>query len=268
MGKKVVNILKNKDINYLIEEKSADMLNLNEKGADFTLLREKSDIILLFGGDGTFLHTAHYFAGTDIPLLGINLGSLGFMTEIEVDQFEKALSVIIDGDYTIEKRMMLEARVFRDSHEVFHSYALNDVVINRASNAHLININLQINDEFINQYSGDGLILATPTGSTAYSLSAGGPIINPKIRAILITPICPHSLHIRPMVISEEEKIDIVVSGEEKKMNIATDGRFDYDLMSGDRISISVSDNDISLIKLPDRTFYTILREKMRVGLV
>ena len=244
------------------------MLQIKENKADFALLREKADFILLFGGDGTFLHTAHHFSGTNIPLLGINLGSLGFMTEIEVDQFDKALDGILNGDYTIEKRMMLEARVLRNDYEVFHSFGLNDVVINRGANSHLINIDLQINGEFVSHYRGDGLILATPTGSTAYSFSAGGPIVNPNIRAILITPICPHSLHVRPMVISEEETIEIVVSGEEEQMNIATDGRFNYDLMCEDHISISASDNDISLVKLPDRTFYTILREKMRVGLV
>lgn len=197
----------------------------------------------------------------------MNLGSLGFMTEIEVKQFESALDRIITHDYYIEKRMMLESKVYRKNSEVFHSHSLNDIVINRAANSRLIDIDLYINNELVNSYNGDGLIISTPTGSTAYSLSAGGPIINPKTEAILITPICPHSLHIRPMVIGPWEKIEVVVNSNESNMKVNSDGHYDYDLKDEDKLLIKKSRKTISMVKFSEKTFYSTLRKKMRVGL-
>ncbi len=247
----------------MLDKKAADMLSLSEKSADYKLLRDKADLVILFGGDGTFLHTAHHFQGTDIPLLGVNLGSLGFMTEIEINEIEDTLIKMINNRYEVEERMMLEVVVERNGYEVFHSHALNDVVVNRDANAHLTNIKLFVRNEFIHSYNGDGLIIATPTGSTAYSLSAGGPIINSQMRAILITPICPHSLSIRPMIVDASENIKIEVYGDESKMKIASDGRYDYNLSNGDLIKIKSSQKTVSLVKLPDKNFYKILREKM-----
>lgn len=200
-------------------------------------------------------------------MLGVNLGSLGFMAEIEINQFSQALDRIIKGDYDLEKRMMIETKIIRDNNEVFHSHSLNDIVINRGANAHLINIDFFVNEELVSSYNGDGLIIATPTGSTAYSLSAGGPIINPQTEAILVTPICPHSLYVRPMVVGAWEKVEVIVSGQLDQMKANADGRYDYLLKNGDKFEINRSDKDILLIKFPERTFYTTLREKMRVGL-
>lgn len=265
---RVIDWFEKRDIDYLVEEEAAELIGKESKSANYDRLREEADIIILFGGDGTFLHTAHHFIGTDIPLLGINLGRLGFLTEIETDALEETLALLVRGNYEIQKRMLLNARVEREQKLVTQSYALNDVVVNRGANARVVKIMLYINDEFVNSYRADGLIIATPTGSTAYSLSAGGPIINPKIRAILVTPICPHTLYVRPMVISEEENLKIIISGEKNEMKLTADGRFNYDLVNNDQIIISASKRDVSLIKFPDRTFYTVLHEKMRVGLV
>ncbi|MGM0436731.1 MAG: NAD(+)/NADH kinase [Bacillota bacterium] len=270
IGEKALDLFNKKNIEYYIEKDSALKLDLDKNDheiAGYNRLRKEADIIILFGGDGTFLHTAHHFIGTDIPLLGVNLGSLGFMTEIEVKQFESALDRIITHDYYIEKRMMLESKVYRKNSEVFHSHSLNDIVINRAANARLIDIDLYINNELVNSYNGDGLIISTPTGSTAYSLSAGGPIINPKTEAILITPICPHSLHIRPMVIGPWEKIEVVVNSNESNMKVNSDGHYDYDLKDEDKLLIKKSRKTISMVKFPEKTFYSTLRKKMRVGL-
>lgn len=270
IGEKALDLFNKKNIEYYIEKNSAFKLNLDKNDheiAGYNRLRKEADIIILFGGDGTFLHTAHHFIGTDIPLLGVNLGSLGFMTEIEVKQFESALDRIITHDYYIEKRMMLESKVYRKNSEVFHSHSLNDIVINRAANSRLIDIDLYINNELVNSYNGDGLIISTPTGSTAYSLSAGGPIINPKTEAILITPICPHSLHIRPMVIGPWEKIEVVVNSNESNMKVNSDGHYDYDLKDEDKLLIKKSRKTISMVKFSEKTFYSTLRKKMRVGL-
>ena len=266
--KNSIKLLENKNISYLVEKKSAEKLNIKKnKIASYKELREQTDFIILFGGDGTFLHTAQHFISTDIPLLGVNMGSLGFMTEIEVHELEDAIDRIIKGDYNTEKRMMLETKIFRDDNEVFHSHSLNDIVVNRGANAHLIDIKLYVNDELVSSYNGDGLIISTPTGSTAYSLSAGGPIINPKTESILITPICPHSLYVRPMVVGAWEKVKVEVSSSKDKMKANADGRYDYDLHDGDILKINRSAREILMVKFPERTFYSTLREKMRVGL-
>ncbi len=268
LASRVIDWLQKNEVKFLMEERAAQEYEERVTSADYNRMRSEADLIMLFGGDGTFLHTAHHFIGTDIPLLGINLGGLGFLTEIEIEEIETTLNQLLTGNYTLEKRMLLEAQVRRDNKTRFQAYALNDVALNRGANARMVQIKLFINDEFINSYKADGLVISTPTGSTAYSLSAGGPIINPQIRAILITPICPHTLYVRPMVISEEERLQIEVAGEDGKMMITADGNYDCCLLTGDQIRITASQKEISLIKLPDKTFYSILHKKMRVGLV
>ncbi|MGM0409314.1 MAG: NAD(+)/NADH kinase [Bacillota bacterium] len=266
--KKAINMFKKEGINFLIEENSAKNLSLNSTNiASYSQLREEAELILLFGGDGTFLHTAHHFIGTDIPLLGVNLGSLGFMTDIEIKEFQATLKKLLAGDYHLENRMMIESKIIRNNNEVFHSQSLNDLVINRGANAGLIDIKLFINDELASSYNGDGLVIATPTGSTAYSLSAGGPIVNPRTEAIVITPICPHSLHVRPMVIGAKEEIEIVVNCKIDDMKANSDGRDNFNLKNNDRLIINKSKKKIKVVKFSDQSFYSTLRKKMRVGL-
>ncbi|MDI3546720.1 MAG: kinase [Halanaerobiales bacterium] len=272
MIQRVIAWLSERNVPYLIEEKAAKILGEEERRATYTCLRKRVDLIIIFGGDGTFLHTAHHFFGSNIPLLGINIGRLGFLTEIEINELDEALNYLLEEKYQVEKRMILSSKVLSKGREVYRSQALNDVVIHRGAKSRLIKIELYINDEIVNSYRADGLIVATPTGSTAYSLSAGGPIVNPQIRAIIITPICPHTLYIRPMVISDREKLKIVVKSEDMQsediMKVTADGRSDYALSSGDEIQIAASSQEILIIKLPERTFYTILHKKMRVGFI
>lgn len=266
VGNDVINWLEKKGIHYLIEADAAEILNNNFK-ADYQYLRDNTDIIIVIGGDGTFLHTAHHFFTTDIPLLGINIGHLGFLTEIETNELTEALNRLLLENYKVEKRMILEARLFRKGEEIYKKNALNDIVIHRGAKSRMVGIDLFINEEIVNSYRSDGLIVATPTGSTAYSLSAGGPIINPQIRAIIITPICPHTIFIRPMVISDKEKLKVVITAEHT-MKLTADGRYDWALKSADQIHIQAAEKELSVIKLPERTFYTILHKKMRLGLV
>ena len=268
LANNVIDWLSARNINYIVEETAAKLMNYSVRAGSYGKLRKEADLIILFGGDGTFLHTAHHFIGTDIPLLGINIGGLGFLTEIETNELDITLEKIFAGNYKIKKRMLLKVELYRDNKKIADSFALNDVTINRGANARMVEIKLFINGEFINSYKADGLIMSTPTGSTAYSLSAGGPIINPRVRAILITPICPHTLHIRPMVISREEELEVVVAGVDENMMITSDGNFDHKLVTGDKIKVYAAEKEVSLVKLPGRTFYTILHDKMRVGLV
>lgn len=264
---KLINWLKQKRIVYLVEKEAAVMMGKAEYGASYQEMKEKVDMVIVLGGDGTFLHTAHYFFGTEIPLLGVNAGRLGFLTEIETNELHEALNYLVNKEYTIEKRMILSARVTRNGGEEYSTQALNDVVIHRGAKSGMVGIELYINNEIVNSYRADGIIITTPTGSTAYSLSAGGPIVNPQIRAIIITPICPHTLYIRPMVISDREELLIKVKSE-KEIVLTADGRHDFTLLPGDEVHLCAASEELAVVKLPERTFYTILHKKMRVGLV
>jgi NAD+ kinase len=256
---------RNKD--YLIEKQAAFQLDKTEKEADYEKIKKEADYIIIIGGDGTFLHSSHHFIGSDIPLLGINVGHLGFLTDVETEELTKALEMIDNDNYNIEKRMMIQINHYRSDQKIASSYALNDYVINRDPESHMLKIELFINKELVNNFSGDGLIISTPTGSTAYSLSAGGPIINPHlIKAILITPICPHNLHLRPMVISEQEEIRIKIDSDGHTVKGCADGRQQNEIVPGDEILISGADQELSIIKLPDRTFYTTIKEKMNLA--
>ncbi|MFW5981903.1 MAG: NAD(+)/NADH kinase [Halanaerobiaceae bacterium] len=266
LAEKLIHWLKSKNIIFYIEKESAKHLDY-KKGFTYKELKNKVDIVIVIGGDGTFLHTAHYFFGTSIAMLGVNIGRLGFLTEIEIDELKVALEQIINSNYSVEKRMILEGIIKSADKEVYHNYALNDFVVHRADNSRLVSINLFINNENISSYRADGIIVATPTGSTAYSLSAGGPIINPATRTIIITPICPHNLYIRPMLISDKEKIKIQITGD-YTMSFTADGSSDYAIKSGDEIFIEVAKEELLVAKLPGKTFYSILHEKMKVGLV
>lgn len=268
VSKKMIDLIRKKDLDYLLEKDSAQQLDLNHKRASYEKLREKADLIILFGGDGTFLHTSLNFIGTGIPLMGINLGRIGFLTEIETNELDEALDAIIADNYRIEKRNTLKISLIRNDKKIKERHAINDVVINRAADGEMLKIDMLINEEFVNSYRGDGIIVSTPTGSTAYSFSAGGPIINPQVKALLITPLCPHAVHVKPMVISDQEVIEIKADGQKDKIFLTADGRDSVKIRSDDIIEIKSSEKEISLVKFPDRTFYTILRNKMRVGLV
>ncbi|MFP4660872.1 MAG: NAD(+)/NADH kinase [Halanaerobiales bacterium] len=263
---RVIKYLSERDISFLVETRAAEIMGRSEK-ADYSKLRSDVEYIVIIGGDGTFLHTAHYFFGSGIPLLGINIGHLGFLTEIETNELEKALGNLFAGKFSIEKRMILEGNIESDGENVYHNFALNDFVVHRGSRSKLVGIDFYINDEIVNSYRADGIIVSTPTGSTAYSLSSGGPIINPQIRAIIVTPICPHSLFITPMVISDREKLKIVVHGE-YTMSFTADGGYDYSIKSNDEINVQAASRELLVVKLPGSTFYSILHKKMKAGLV
>jgi len=268
VSKRLIELIKEKDLDYLLEKEGAKELDLNHKRASYDFLRKKADLIIVFGGDGTFLHTSLNFIGTGIPLMGINLGRIGFLTEIETNELGEALDHIIADNYRIENRNTLEVCLQRTGEDVQKKYAVNDVVLNRAADGEMLKVDMHINKEFVNSYRGDGIIVSTPTGSTAYSFSAGGPIINPQVKALLITPLCPHAVHVKPMVISDDEIIEIDVEGQKDKIFLTTDGRDSIKIKQDDIVRIKSSQQEISLVKFPDRTFYTILRNKMRVGLV
>jgi NAD+ kinase len=227
-------------------------------------LWESAQIVISLGGDGTMLSSARAVAKHQTPILGVNLGGVGFLTEINSQDMENTLNRLKNGDYFIEKRMVLETEI--EGVKKLNQYALNDVVIDKGEVARLFLLHLYARDEFICSYSADGLIISTPTGSTAYSLAAGGPIINPWMNAIIVTPICPHTLASRPILFAENETLRVVVELNSREAMLTVDGQVAFGLKSGSSILVRKAKHSVKLIKLRDRSFYEILRRKLHWG--
>ncbi|NCC81516.1 MAG: NAD(+)/NADH kinase [Clostridia bacterium] len=220
------------------------------------------EFLIVVGGDGTFLRGSRQIFGYEIPILGVNMGKLGFLTEVEKDNVFEALKEIIAGRYFLEKRMLLAADVIRDEKIVRSFMALNDFVINKGAFSRLIGISMNIGGEYFRDYSSDGVIIATPTGSTAYSLSAGGPIVYPGMDVSIITPICPHSLSARPMVIPPEKDVEITLCSPRIKSMLTIDGQNGFELENGDRIIIKKSASRLNFVKFSKEGFFGRIRDK------
>ena len=254
----MINFLSNKDIKLLIDE-SSDYENSHTKSVNHNDFVEIVDLIIVFGGDGTLLNSARKYLDYEIPILGINMGKVGFLTDIKVDNFEKSLSDILDGNYLIEERNLVSAK-FNET----HLYGLNEVVIHSGSYAQLMRYQLSVNDKIVYEQRSDGLIVATPTGSTAYALSAGGPIIHPSLDVWTILPMLPQSLSSRPFIISSEEKVIInLFDGPNEQAKICVDGQNDIDLPFNVEISISKMKKTLKLVHPKDNDFFEACREKL-----
>ncbi|MFP4229288.1 MAG: NAD(+)/NADH kinase [Salinivenus sp.] len=228
-------------------------------------IAESSDLVLSFGGDGTLLRTAHQTGSNDTPLLGVNIGRLGFLADIEVHQLPAAIRSIEQGQYSIEERMVLEAQT--DAQQQFETeWAVNEFVFNRSGSAGLIRIEVSVDGTPLNTYWADGLITATPTGSTAYSLSNGGPIITPGVDAMILTPIAPHTLTVRPIVLPAEVTVTCRVLGDERPYVFAADGRSTLFDTFGHEFHIRRAPHTVNLVKLPDQHFFHTLRSKLMWG--
>ena len=236
---------------------------VNERRVDD--IAESSDLVLSFGGDGTLLRTAHQTGPNDTPLLGVNIGRLGFLADIEVDQLPDAFRSIEAGEYTVEERMVLEARDTSD--QAFDSeWAVNEFTFNRSGSAGLIKISVAVDGTPLNTYWADGLIIATPTGSTAYSLSTGGPIITPGVDAMILTPIAPHTLTVRPIVLPADSTITCQVLGDELPYVFAADGRSTLFDTFHHEFRICPAPHTVNLVKLPGQHFFHTLRSKLMWG--
>lgn len=225
---------------------------------------EGSDIVICLGGDGTFLKTARMAYKTGIPILGINLGRIGFLTDIDKNDIKTAAKCVISNDYKLEERMMLDLEITRDGEIIGNDTALNDVVISRGALSRIIHVKTFINDTFVDVFPGDGLIVSSPTGSTAYSLSAGGPIVVPDTEIIIITPICPHILYTRSFVTDSSRVIRAIVEEDcEHEAMVTVDGQKGYEIRGGDVITIRNSRHRTKLIKCGSNNFFSILRNKI-----
>jgi NAD+ kinase len=225
------------------------------------------DWIAVLGGDGTLLGAARQVGGYGVPILGVNLGGLGFMTEIPLAKLYPCVEKMLQGELEWESRLMLEARVVREGEEVCRSVVLNDVVINKSALARILNLHVYIDDQFLTVFRADGLIVSTPTGSTAYSLSAGGPILYPTLSNMVLAPICPFTLTNRPIILADTATVLIEIANEvQEEVTLTLDGQVGFDLLPGDRVIVSKSEERIRLIKSPYQTYFEILRTKLMWG--
>lgn len=227
------------------------------------LLGELCDMIITLGGDGTILSTVRYVGESETPILGVNIGRLGFLAEITTDELFQGMENILKGSYKIERRMVLKAEIVGKGRKLC---ALNDIVLNRGDFSRTIKVETYVDGEHLNAYIGDGLIIATPTGSTAYSLSAGGPIVAPTLEAIIINPICPHDLAARPIIVPADKVIKIVGTSEHPEMLLCADGQEDCKLMSGEAVEVRKADYSIRLVECLGKSFYHLLRTKLNWG--
>jgi len=225
---------------------------------------ELVDLIIVLGGDGTLLSVARLIGSRCVPILGVNLGSLGFLTEITEEELFPTLERVIAGDFELEERMMLSASIERHGERITRYSALNDVVINKGAIARIIDLETTIDNEYLTLYRVDGLIISTPTGSTGYSLAAAGPIVHPSLHAMIITPICPFTLNNRPILIPDRSKVRVILKTENADHLLTLDGQVAFALKAGDIVEIEKSKNCINLIKSPYRNYYEVLRTKLQ----
>lgn len=225
------------------------------------------DWVVVLGGDGTLLGAARRIGRHGIPMLGVNMGGLGFLTGIPLERMYPVVEAMIAGELEMESRTMLETRVLREGKEVVRFQVLNDVVINKSTLARIIDLNVTINDEFLTIFRADGLIISTPTGSTAYNLAAGGPILHPTLESIILTPICPFMLTNRPLIVPDHATIGVRMEGRSEKAVILTfDGQVGFQLKEGDEVLIGKSPASIRLLRPKDQSFFRILRTKLMWG--
>ena len=235
-------------------------------GFEIGNLASRVDLIAVLGGDGTMLRTARYVAPHPVPIVGINMGTFGYLTEVNLNETYAAFELILKGDFTTEKRMMLDVKVSRDKKIIGAGIVLNDVVINRGNLSRIVELETSVNDQHLTTYKSDGLIISTPTGSTAYCLSAGGPIVFPGKDLIIINPICPHTLTNRPVIFPESSVLGITVWSKESGATVTLDGQESYRLSSGDVISVRKSKHFTRLVLSPHRSYWEILRSKLGWG--
>ncbi|MDR6224639.1 NAD(+)/NADH kinase [Desmospora profundinema] len=262
--KELILLLEERGAGVLLEPETAASLDRNELALPVNEFPGRVNLVFVLGGDGTLLGVARQLATQQIPILGFNLGHLGFLSEAEPDSLSSAVDRVLSGDYTIEHRLMLDAEVVRDGRTLEKSVALNDVGIAKGSFSRMITSTVFMDGDYLGTYSGDGMIVSTPTGSTAYSLSCGGPIVWPGVPCILLTPICPHTLTSRPMVLPAECVLEIKVSATHRDLGLTIDGQLGYRLKVDDIIRVRASRSVTSLIKWKERTFFEVVRKKLQ----
>ena len=261
--KEFIRLLKRRKCKYYVEDDIASVLKI--KGVAREDIPSMSDIIIVFGGDGTLLSVARLVGDRGVPIIGVNLGGLGFITELSRDEVKDNIDMIFSKESSYEERIMLLATVYRGKKKIVSHSALNDVVLNKSALSRMLDVDININDQNVTTFRIDGLIISTPTGSTAHSLSAGGPILYPTLETFIMAPICPHTLTSRPIVLPDTFEIEAVIkTGEDVYLTL--DGQEGYPLKVRDKVRIKKADYKARFLVLHDRDYFRILRTKLKWG--
>ena len=240
--------------------------SLDVAGEEQEKFNADADLIVVLGGDGTMISTARLIGDAEVMVLGINYGSLGYLTEFRIEEMFPALEAILGGEYKIDRRVMLHVDHWREAELLAKGRVLNDVVINKAALARIIEIDVKLNGLFVNSFRADGLIVSSPTGSTAYNLSAGGPIVYPSMNAVVLTPICPFTLTNRPIVVPDTAEIELTLENENEGVILTLDGQIGYPMKAKDRVLIRKSRTTFNLVQPPNRNYFDVLRNKLKWG--
>jgi NAD+ kinase len=245
----------------------ATALHLGEGSSCFIKpeLGQHTDLLITFGGDGTLLSVARH-APKNVPIIGVNMGTLGFLTEIGVEDFEEVLKRVLEGNYTAEARVTFDVTVKSPNKPDASYRVLNDAAINKSALARIVEMRVRVDRKFVSSFRADGLIVATPTGSTAYNLSAGGPIVYPTMHAVVITPICPHMLTNRPIVLPDDLDIEISIAPPHQEIYLTLDGQEGLPIEEGDRVCIVKSEHTVMLVQSPEKNYFEVLRKKLKWG--
>jgi NAD+ kinase len=259
----IIPWLQSHGVEVFIDQETANQYPLSCCVTAADALAACVDVITVFGGDGTFLYAARLAGKSGVPLLGINLGSLGFLTEIKLEEVHSAFERLLGGQYRLEERVLVEVKVLRREEQLVQYLALNDAVINKGALARIIELEVWVNSELVTTTRADGLIISTPTGSTAYSMSAGGPIVYPTLGALIITPICPHTLSNRPVVVPDTAPVGICLHHGSDVM-LTVDGQVGIPLIQGDFVRFQKAGSSLRIIQATNSTFFKLLREKLK----
>ncbi|HXW62339.1 MAG TPA: NAD(+)/NADH kinase [Candidatus Acidoferrales bacterium] len=258
--------LRERRIEAIIDKETQACIDTGTSSVSRASIAEHADLLMVFGGDGTLLSAARALGGSNVPILAVNLGALGFLTSVTLDELYPVLEQVLAGKHHTSERMMLEAAVYHDGIAGHFHSALNDAVVNKSAMARMLDFDVSIDQNHVGRYRADGLIVATPTGSTAYSLAAGGPIVHPDLDALVITPICPHMLTNRPLVIAGSARVEMDFSAAEEPVYLTLDGQTGVQLKAKDRITVTKSPYKVKLVRPMGKTYFEILRSKLRWG--
>lgn len=265
-GQELYHWLRRRDIEIYFLHETAQLLGYPECGLSREELVEAVDFLVSLGGDGTLLHTARIAGASEKPILGVNLGNFGFLVAVEPENIYHSLEKVLSGNYLSDRRMVIKSTVYRNGEVTDVAYGLNDVVITKGGFSRMIQLATYVAGEYVNNFPADGIIVSSPTGSTGYSLSAGGPIVSPKVDVIIITPICPHTLHSRPLVISPEEEVRLILETADSEVVLTVDGQCGFVLEEGDEVVLERAPYRTNLIRLPEWNFYEVVRNKLSKG--
>ncbi len=251
-------------VNSYLDQQTATTIGAHDRGLRRDEMGGKVDWLIVLGGDGTLLSAARAMGPNQVPILAVNLGGLGFLTSVTLDELYPVLESVLADKPNLSERMMLQAEILHDGKTSDKQIALNDAVANKAALARMLDFDVHVDGNHVGRYRADGLIVATPTGSTAYSLAAGGPIIHPDLKAFVITPICPHMLTNRPLVVPDTARVELDFAVSHEPVYLTMDGQIGFQLDAKDRVIITKSSNKVQVVKPPTMTYYEILRSKLR----